>query len=213
MTTLIIIRHGQSEANAQNVFAGQLDMKLNELGFQQAECTASCIAENFKVDKVYASDLHRAYYTGKAVADKFGLDVIKSEKLREIFSGDWQGRTYDEIGSVYASGWNIWLTDIGSVQTPGGESVKDLMDRVGAEIRRIAEENDGKTVVIATHATSIRVFFAYAQEKALSEIKDIPFVTNASFTVCEYENGKFNLTRISEDAHLGEKKTSFPANV
>ena len=67
MTRLLFVRHGQSKANLDGVFAGQIDPALTELGCRQAECTAEFIAENYKVDAVYSSDLQRAYQTGLAV--------------------------------------------------------------------------------------------------------------------------------------------------
>ena len=63
MTTLLLIRHGQSEANKLGVFAGHFDAPLLPLGIEQAKKTAAYIAENYKVDKVYASDLKRDVHT------------------------------------------------------------------------------------------------------------------------------------------------------
>ena len=66
MTRLLFVRHGQSEANLEGVFAGQIDPALTELGYRQAECTAEFIAKTYSVDAVYSSDLQRAYHTGLA---------------------------------------------------------------------------------------------------------------------------------------------------
>ena len=60
MTRLLFVRHGQSEANLEGVFAGQIDPALTELGYRQAECTAEFIAKTYQVDAVYSSDLQRA---------------------------------------------------------------------------------------------------------------------------------------------------------
>ncbi len=67
MTKLILIRHGESVANRNHIFVGHTDVELEEKGVKQAELTAQYVYENFKVDKVYASDLKRAYETGKKV--------------------------------------------------------------------------------------------------------------------------------------------------
>ena len=64
MTTLILVRHGQSESNLKHIFCGQTDVKLTEKGHAQAKKTAEYIIKNYKIDKIYSSDLQRAYDTG-----------------------------------------------------------------------------------------------------------------------------------------------------
>ena len=71
MTALLLIRHGESIANVDGRFAGHLDIPLSETGYVQADITAHYIHSHYTVDAVYASDLLRAFHTGKAVADAF----------------------------------------------------------------------------------------------------------------------------------------------
>ena len=97
MTTLLLIRHGQSEANLEEIFAGQINPALTEKGIEQAELTARYIADNYKVDKIYSSDLQRAHQTALQLAKIIGKDVIKSIKLREIYAGKWEGVKFLEL--------------------------------------------------------------------------------------------------------------------
>ena len=113
MTKLLIIRHGQSEANLQGVFVGHTNSPLSDLGKQQAEVTAEYIVSNFHVDAVYASDLERAFYTGKAVADRLGLSVTAVKGMREIFAGDWETVKFDTLSAEYGEPYQLWLRDIG----------------------------------------------------------------------------------------------------
>ena len=69
MTKIILIRHGESEANRDNIFAGHLDVDLQEYGLKQAQKTAEYVLEKYQVSRVYSSDLKRAYKTGRCVAD------------------------------------------------------------------------------------------------------------------------------------------------
>ena len=87
MTKLLIIRHGQSVANLQGIFVGHTDSPLSDLGKRQAEATADYIVNTFHVDAVYASDLERAFVTGKAVADRLGMSVTPVRGMREISQG------------------------------------------------------------------------------------------------------------------------------
>lgn len=213
MTKLLIIRHGQSQANLDGVFVGHVNSPLSDLGMQQAELTADYIVSSYHVDAVYASDLDRAFYTGKRVADMLGLPITADDQLREIYAGDWELVKFDDLSNHYGQPYQIWLKDIGRAQCPNGESVAQLQERFVAAIRRIARENDGKTVVIGTHATPIRTFMTHCAGCDITKMKDIPWVSNASVTIVEYENDSFRIVTPGYDKHLGKLRTALPKNV
>ncbi|MBQ3257614.1 MAG: histidine phosphatase family protein [Oscillospiraceae bacterium] len=213
MTKLLIIRHGQSEANLQGVFVGHTNSPLSDLGRRQAEATADYIVSTYRVDAVYASDLERAFYTGKAVADRLGLPVTPVRGMREIFAGDWETVKFDTLSTEYGEPYQLWLRDIGLAHPTNGESTARLQQRIGDTLRTIAEENEGKTVVVATHATPIRTFMHLCTKLPLSEMKNIPWVSNASVTTAVYENGSFTIVEAGHDAHLGDMRTALPKNV
>lgn len=213
MTTVILIRHGESEANREDIFAGHLNVDLMPKGVEQAQKTAQYIVENYTVDKIYASDLKRAYKTGKTLADKLGMEIIADKRFREIDAGEWDGIKFNELGDKYAEEFRIWRDDIANAKCTGGESVEDLRKRVFGVATEVAENNDGKTVVIATHATPIRVMQTYVQMGSLEKMNDIPWVSNASVSVFEYDNGKWTCKAVSMDKHLGDLVTALPSNV
>lgn len=213
MTRLLVVRHGQSVANLDGVFAGHIDPALTELGLRQAECTAEFIANTYHVDAVYSSDLQRAHQTGLAVGRKLGLPVETDKGLREIFAGEWEGRTFDELAAEHSPAYVQWHQDIGNAKCPGGETVAELAVRVFQTVRRIAEANEGKTVVLALHATPIRTLEWTASGKDLSHMQQIPWVTNASVSEFIYENGVLTPVKISQDSHLGAMVTALPTNI
>ena len=213
MTRLLLIRHGESQANRSSFFAGQTDVPLEEKGLFQARVTADYIVSSYTVDKVYASDLCRAYDTGKAVADQLGQKVIPDPRLREIYAGKWQGRKFTDIIAQYGSDYQVWLTDIGNCVCTEGESVAQLGQRVLEALTDIARANPGKTVAIATHATPIRAVQCLLEGHSLDRMKDIPWVSNASVTEITYAGGVWTLEMIGRDSHLSDLKTTFSANV
>lgn len=212
-TTLIFVRHGESSANGKGVFAGHLDLPLSERGRQQAEETARYIKENYPVDAIYSSDLQRAFETAIPVGRQFHLEIARMPQLREIFAGDWQGRSFDELQTSYADTYGVWLRDIGLAHPLNGESVEELSDRIWNCVQEICRREQGKTVVIVTHATPIRALQCRLLGKSLGEMKNVSWVSNASVTEVSVENGKWNLQNIGADAHLSNLKTQFPANV
>lgn len=213
MTKLILVRHGESEANCQKRFAGHFNAKLQDRGLEQAKITAQYIVNHYQVDAVYASDLIRAYETGKCVSDLLELPIIADRNLREIHAGEWEGIFFDDLEKLYAEDFGRWQRDIGNSRCTGGESVKQLGERIMGVLTRIAQENPDRTVVIATHATPIRVMQCLISRQSLDEMKDIPWVSNASLTEILYENGTWSLGRVGLDEYLTEYRTTLAPNV
>lgn len=213
MTTIILLRHGESEANHLDIFAGQIDPGLHDNGVAQAQLAAKYIAEEYKVDKIYASDLKRAYNTALPLAKMLGMEISKEKGMREICAGKWEGAKYYELPKLYPEEFELWLNHTGLAKCPDGESVAELGERVMNTLTAIAKENDGKTVVVATHATPIRVMQCLVENGSLSGMEKTPWVTNASLTIFEYENNVWHLVEASRDIHLKGFVTELPENV
>lgn len=213
MVRIILERHGQSQANEKSVFAGYLDVALTETGKKQAEISANYIINNYKIDKIYSSDLKRAYSTGKVIADRLNMGITPDKRLREINAGEWEGQLFDDLEVKYKEDYSVWLSDIGRAKCTGGETVKEFADRITSAITDIARENDGKTVLIAIHATPIRVMQCVCKNVSIEEMKKVSWVTNASVTVINYDDGKWSMELESYDEHMGELKTKVQANV
>ncbi|MBO7208124.1 MAG: histidine phosphatase family protein, partial [Clostridia bacterium] len=129
MVTFVIVRHGYSKGNKEKRFSGQMDVPLDEIGLSQAEAVAQYITENFKIDKIYSSDLSRAVDTVKPIAQKLGIPVNKVKELREADVGEWQGLLIETIKEQYAESFEFYRQNPGLARFDGGESYKELMDR------------------------------------------------------------------------------------
>ena len=212
-TRILLIRHGESEANRESRFAGHSDFPLSEKGLKQAHCTAEYISKNYRVDAVYASDLKRAFDTAKATAERLSLQVTPDPAFREIFAGAWEGMPFEEIRRDYPEDYTVWMTDIGRAGCTDGEKVSALQERVLSAILRLCEQNPGKTLVIGTHATPIRATECALRGLPLSEMHSVAWVSNASVTELCYENGRLTLVSSGESRHLSHLHTSLPSNV
>ena len=212
MTRILLIRHGQSEANLQKVFAGSWDCALTSLGLSQADLTAQYVLERYPVDCVYSSDLQRAYITGKTLADRLQQNVIPVRALREIYAGAWEQTTFDQLPVQFPNTYSVWLQDIGNAVCDGGESVAQLQHRVVEALMEIVRDNPHRTVVVVTHGTPIRAIQCFCEGKSLAQMKDIPWVSNASITELTYENQRLKIDNVSYDAHLGSLTSVLPAN-
>ena len=118
MTTVIFVRHGQSTANLEHVFAGHTDAPLTELGKKQAQNTANFL-KDYPICAIYSSDLMRSMQTAEPTGKLHNLPVIPDRELREIYAGEWEGRSYEELMEKYADSFTIWRTDCGRAHPEG----------------------------------------------------------------------------------------------
>lgn len=189
-TKIIIQRHGQSEGNANHLYLGHTDMPLTEKGREQARLAAEFLKDE-KIDVIYSSDLSRAYQTAIPHAALRGLEIHKSKQLREVFAGDWEGLPESEIIEKYGADMLAHRTYRDFVY-PGGESISDLSKRLYDEIMKIAEENEGKTILIVSHSAAIRSFwYRFCGYTTENTVDSVGFMVNTSHSIFYYEDGKF----------------------
>lgn len=202
-TRIILVRHGESLGNMNNLALGHTDLDLSPRGYEQARATAEFL-KNEKIDAIYSSDLKRAHNTAKANADLRGLSVIDSRELREIYLGKWEGRAIPDIIFEDSEAFNGgWRANFGIFKVPGGESVPEARDRFYAAVMKIAGENIGKTILIAAHAGVIRAFWAHISGILPENVaKECLYPTNASCSYLEFDGERLIPGKYSVDAHL-----------
>ena len=202
MTTLVIVRHGQSVSNVAHLFAGHTDVELTDIGKEQAEFAAHYLHKHFHVDAIYSSDLRRAYETALPTARLFGLPVHKDTDLREIFAGEWEMQVYETLLTKYPTEFGSWAKDCSLIRCAGGESIPELYDRICAAVLRLAKKHDGETILIATHSTPVRVFTAMVKGYDRLHAGLISGPANASIHHYTVENGVARAVALNITEHL-----------
>ena len=213
MTRLILLRHGQSEANLAHWFAGHTDAFLTELGHRQAAAAADYLLAHEHIDAIYASDLTRAMDTARPTAAAFSLPITPERGLREIFAGEWEGVPFSRLDTDYHDDRAKWYDDLSHALCTGGETVAEVFTRVGETAVRIAEANEGKTVLLASHWTPVLSLVCRAMHHPLAQIMECPEPRNASLQIIRYEKGIFcpealNITTHLEGLSSPERKIS-----
>ena len=211
MTRIVFIRHGQSQANLESRFAGHLDVPLTELGRTQARLAADYIVKREKIDKIYSSDLSRAYDTALEASKLTDLPITTAKELREICSGVWQGRLVSEIEVEYAKEYYTWRHDYANARLPQGESVAEVYNRVVTFVKQKARENDGLTLLFASHASPMRAVECASHGWGYERMAEIKFMNNSSISIYEYDSSTDALTLIERNIteHLDPSKMSY----
>ena len=153
-TRVLLVRHGQSQGNAEGRFGGHSPTPLSELGHRQAEATARALASE-RVTAIYASDLLRAVQTAEPLARATGLDLTRTPALRERSVGLMEGLTFEEAAAAHPEGYAALLRRDFEHVLAGGESYRQLLDRAAGELDRAVERHRGGTVALFSHTGTI----------------------------------------------------------
>jgi broad specificity phosphatase PhoE len=159
-TTIVLVRHGETDWNRENRFQGHADPSLNEAGRAQAMTLAGELrTETFAA--AYTSPLRRASETAAILADALGLEPVPEAALKEVDVGSWSGLTRGEVEERFPAGFARWL-EYGH-GWDDGETYDELGARVISGLARIAERHDDSTVLAVTHGGPIRSALAAAE--------------------------------------------------
>jgi broad specificity phosphatase PhoE len=187
VTTLILVRHGETDWNAQHRWQGHSDTSLNDAGRGQAHRLAEGLP---RVDALYSSDLARARETAEIIAGTMGIEVRFDERLRERGFGSWEGLTMDEIESAYPEDKRRWLAGSGAGALDA-EPFDAFAARVGSFVEDVGRAHAGEEVLVVAHGGTIRVVHALAT--GLDYVRDhraIPAVSNCASSRFAYRDGK-----------------------
>jgi broad specificity phosphatase PhoE len=169
VTTLLLVRHGETDWNADGRLQGHTDRPLSDFGRRQARRLAEEL-EGEALQAIYSSDLARARETAETVGERLGLPVELDPDLREKDWGNWEGLTAVERDRVEFV----------------GESTEAHQERILRALRRISERHPGDgPILVVTHGGSMRRVQTAAMGMAL------PVVENCGRWLCVYENGAF----------------------
>ena len=193
---LVLVRHGQSEWNAKNLFTGWKDPKLTDLGIQEAIKAGELLeTRNLKFDLMFTSDLFRAQETGRLILEQINqkdIEIIQDQSLNERNYGDLAGLNKDEAREKWGEEQvHIWRRSF-DVPPPGGESLKNTAERVLPYFEReiMPKVKKGLNILVAAHGNSLRALVMHLEKISSEEIVKLEIATGDPLTY-EYSNGDF----------------------
>ncbi|MFP6627225.1 MAG: 2,3-bisphosphoglycerate-dependent phosphoglycerate mutase [Deltaproteobacteria bacterium] len=183
MSTLLLIRHGQSQWNLENRFTGWVDVPLTDQGRAEAKEAGRTIAgEKIELSKAYTSVLVRAQETLTIILDCLGLadlPVVKDQALNERHYGDLQGLNKAETAEKYGERQvHIWRRSY-DVNPPGGESLKDTAARTLPFFTQhiVADLDRGENIIVAAHGNSLRSIVMHLDKLSRDEVLQLNIST------------------------------------
>lgn len=187
MTTVILVRHGETVWNLEGRVQGHGNSGLSELGKRQAEALAVRL-QRISVDAVYSSDLQRALDTIEPYARLSGVSVTAIPALREKCFGEWEGLTRVDLENRYGEIWHRYhvLQEIHTA-VPGGESWDEVQARTVGFVRSVVQgEGHRRTIVIVGHGGALRPIILHALRAPLTSLTHLS-VDNAGISTLTYK--------------------------
>ena len=198
-TTIIFIRHGLTDWNAEQRWQGHLDIPLNEQGIAQAQALAQRLT-GWPIEALYCSDLARAAQTAAILGNTLGLRPILKQAWRERNVGDFQGLTRDNIKTQFPQIFHDMSRGI--INPPGGENNYELYQRAGTAFEDLVANHPGEMIAVVTHGAILHITLLYVLGLPLEDYRRLSLSGNTGISIVEARNGQHRLTRLNDTAHL-----------
>ncbi|MGQ5637153.1 MULTISPECIES: bifunctional RNase H/acid phosphatase [unclassified Streptomyces] len=202
--TFVLLRHGETPLTPQKRFSGSggTDPALSAAGREQAHRAAEALARRGTIQAVVASPLTRTRETAAVVATRLGLDVTIEEGLRETDFGAWEGLTFGEVRERHPDDLNAWLADPEAHPTGGGESFAETAVRIATARDKLVAAYAGRTVLLVTHVTPIKMFVRQALGAPLESLFRMELSAASLSAVAYYADGNASVRLFNDTSHL-----------
>ncbi len=208
-TTIYLVRHAEAEGNVGRRCHGFYDSLLTRRGREQAEVVGKRFADE-PIAAVYSSDLSRARSTARAIAAPHGLPVEQRPALREINMGEWEDKPWAELPVFHPELYDDWCNRPWLVRVPGGETIMEAGARALDEMRRIAREQGGKTVVVVSHGSAIRGILTLALGLQAEEMMQVGWGDNTCVAKLLFRNdGSIEVPYRNDNSHMPNELSTF----
>jgi broad specificity phosphatase PhoE len=199
-TTVLLVRHGQTNSNVTGFYMGWSDEDLDEVGYTQARRLSSRLS-GWPVASLYTSPLRRTCTTAAILAEPHVLELNVLDDLIELGLGDWQGLHMDEIKRRWPDVWQQSRIDPSEVTMPNGESFGQVTERAVRAFESVVGANPSKQVLIVTHEVVVKVIVAHVLGVSNSMYRRFE-VNNASLSVIRVANDNYRLAMLNDASHL-----------
>jgi phosphoserine phosphatase len=200
MTSIYLVRHGQTAWNKEEVFRGRTDIPLNETGLREAGLAGEYF-KGLELHAIYSSPLTRAFQTAQQIARFHPLEVRPLDGLIDMSFGSWEGRSLREVEERAEAHFRQWREQPHLVKIPGGETLDEVRARAVAALGEAIGEHPEKTIVLVSHRVINKVLLCSILGLDNSHFWQIAQGTTA-INLIQYRNGKYILSLMNEACHL-----------
>jgi len=198
MTTLLLVRHGHTDAAGKRLTGRQRGVHLNARGREEAEHLVERL-EGVPLDAIETSPLERCRETAAPLARARGLSLTAHRGLIEVDYGDWTGRSIAQLRRTRL--WRSVMHAPSTVRFPGGESMLEVQARMVDAAMALAAAHHGGTVVAVSHADPIRLLVTHLAGTHADHLQRLA-VDTGSITVVALGEGIPRILKVNDTGDL-----------
>jgi len=205
LLNLYLVRHGQTEWNVQKRMQGWANSNLTELGKRNA----IALGEKLKAvtfDAIYTSTSERTIETAELIIGNQNLHIESDRNLREIFLGEWEGKTHEELKALYPKQYNNFWEQPADYKPFNGETFEELNNRVILVLQNIISNHKEGNVLIVSHSVFLKSLMMYVKGKEVKDLWAPPYVNDTSLTILEIEDNTYKVVVEGDVTHLDSIK-------
>ncbi len=199
MTTFLLIRHASLDLLGRALAGRAPDVHLNAHGKMEAERLAERLAA-MPIRAIYTSPLERAQETAWPLASRLMLEARAEPGLTEIDFGDWTSRTFAELDA--RPDWQEWNAARGRAESPGGETMSAVQQRIVGTLAWLGEGNREATVAVVSHGDVIKAALMHYLGIPLDNVQRFE-ISPASVSVVALHPGGPQVSLVNDTSHLG----------
>ncbi|OGP57802.1 MAG: hypothetical protein A2162_07455 [Deltaproteobacteria bacterium RBG_13_52_11b] len=204
MTSIYLVRHGQTAWNKEEIFRGRSDVPLDETGRKQAERAGEYL-KGIDVHAIYSSPLARARETALRIASSFSLEVQPLPGIIDMSFGEWEGRSLAEVRRTEGDLYRQWRERPHRVKFPGGESLEEVRDRAMAALEELIRRHSEKNLILVSHRVVNKVIVCGILGIDNSHFWQIGQDATA-INLIQFKEGRYVLSLLNETCHLRSLK-------
>lgn len=198
-TSILLIRHAQTDWNVVRRWQGHKDVPLNRNGRYQSKKLAQRLAD-WPIDTIYTSDLQRAYDTAASVGKALNIEPIVDPALRERNGGQFQGLTIDELRSKHSEFWTQVRQE--GKAPPGGESNLEVARRIVTAYASYLTYHENKLFAIVSHGGALQLLISYVLGFPLGQLAAISLSGNTGISLIRIDGGRARLALLNDTVHI-----------
>ena len=208
MTQIYLVRHAEAEGNLYRRVHGWYDSLITDNGYRQIAALAHRF-ESVQIDAVYSSDLFRTRTTAGAIYRQKGLELHTRRSLREVNMGVWEDKPWGVLARIDPEqlGWFNATDPRWGVE--GGETHRQLRQRLGTALRKLAKDHPGQTIAVVSHGMAIRAALSELQGFTMEQMAAFPHSDNTAVSLVELEGDRVNVVFANDSSHLPEEISTF----
>lgn len=201
-TRICLVRHGETDWNAQRRMQGHIDIPLNTNGILQAQRLMKALRRtNDRFDRIYSSDLKRALHTAQVIAEPQSLDIVVHADLRERHVGKLQGLLLADAPQVVPDLWQRHINRDLDFDLDGGESILQFHGRMQRILNHFLDQHPGEQILAVSHGGALDMIYRIVTQQAL-DAERVAVVPNTALNWIVHDGKAWSVECWGDTSHL-----------